>query len=333
MKSSKDYSFDNIKELFEDFARLNILVIGDLILDNYIWGDVDRISPEAPVQIISVKRRENRIGGAGNVAANLATLGCKTTIVGACGKDDGYSSLSKLFNSMKINQVINAIPNRPTTVKSRIIAQHQQLLRIDEENRSPVEKSFTMPLFEEINSRKEEFDGVILSDYAKGLLTEDFIKDIISIFKGNVPLIIDPKGYDYSKYRGATAIKPNLKEFCSAVHRPYLRNEEIEEYAMRMAESLDLEGVVITLGEDGVFVLNNKNESHLIPTKAKQVYDVSGAGDTFTAVFTAALILSNDWFLAAKSGNIASGVVISKMGTATASIDEIFNDKNSYLYS
>lgn len=333
MKSFRDYSFDNIKELFEDFARLNILVIGDLILDKYIWGDVDRISPEAPVQIISVKRRENRIGGAGNVAANLSSLGCKTTIVGTCGKDDGYATLTKLFSSMGINQIVNVIPDRPTTVKSRIIAQHQQLLRIDEENRSPIERGFILPLFEEIDSRKEEFDGVILSDYAKGLLTEDFIKDIISIFRGNVPLIIDPKGYDYSRYRGATAIKPNLKEFCTAVHKPDLKNEEIEKYAMRMAKSLDLEGVVVTLGEDGVFVLNNKGESHLIPTKAKQVYDVSGAGDTFTAVFSAALVLSNDWFLAAKSGNIASGVVISKMGTATVSIDEIFNDKNSHLCS
>lgn len=327
---SKNYSYqsEDMKKLFYNFKRLHLLVIGDLILDNYIWGTVKRISPEAPVPIISVEKKESRIGGAGNVAANLASLGSKVTIAGLCGNDKESKILSDLFDQEGIEHLITSISNRKTTVKSRVIAQHQQLIRIDEENVDPVKKEINQAILDNISSSNNNFDGVILSDYSKGLLTAEFIKEILYVFKAK-PVIIDPKGYDYNKYRGATTIKPNFKEFCTAVNHPELRKDDLEKHAKILVHNLDLGGIVVTLGKDGVFILDNKGENFVIPTKAKEVYDVSGAGDTFIAVFSAGLILSGNWFIAAKAGNLASGVAVGKLGTATVSIGEIFNNNNS----
>ncbi len=324
MLKINSYQPEDMRKLFNDLKNLHLLVIGDLILDNYIWGTVKRISPEAPVPIVSVEKKENRIGGAGNVAANLASLGGMVTIAGLCGNDEESKILSDLFDQKRVKHSITTTSNRKTTVKSRIIAQHQQLIRIDEENVDPVKKEMSQSILANVLSLKNNFDGVILSDYAKGLLTAEFIKEILNIFK-NKPVIIDPKGYDYYKYRGATTIKPNFKEFCTAVHHPELRKDNLEKHARELVHNLDLDGIVVTLGEDGVFILDNKGESFIIPTKAKEVYDVSGAGDTFIAAFSAGLILSGNWFLAAKAGNLASAVAVSKLGTATVSIEEIFN--------
>ncbi|MDD5765342.1 MAG: D-glycero-beta-D-manno-heptose-7-phosphate kinase [Candidatus Marinimicrobia bacterium] len=313
-----------MKELFQNFKNLNILVVGDLILDNYIWGSVNRISPEAPVPVVTVNRRENRIGGAGNVAANLASLNVNVTIAGVCGEDKNAEILKDLFNNGKIRPFLIQTPSRKTTTKSRVIAQRQQLLRIDEEDTEPVKKDIARKLISMISLVKENFDGVILSDYAKGLLSEEFIQEILMLF-GNKPVIIDPKGFNYRKYHGATTIKPNFREFTAAVRHPELTKDEMDDYARKLVKDLDLKGIVVTLGEEGVYILNNKSKSLRIPTKAKEVYDVSGAGDTFIASFTAGLILSGDWFVAAKAGNLASGVVVGKIGTATATIEEMFN--------
>ncbi len=324
MSKIKNYQLEDMRKLFNDFKNLHLLVVGDLILDNYIWGTVKRISPEAPVPIVIVEKKENRIGGAGNVAANLASLGGQVTIAGLCGNDEESKILSDLFDKKGIEHLINSTSNRKTTVKSRIIAQHQQLIRIDEENVNPVKKEIRQAILGNISSLKNNFDGVILSDYSKGLLTAEFIKEILDIFKAK-PVIIDPKGYDYNKYKGATAIKPNFKEFCTAVHHPELRKDDLEKHARELVHNLDLDGILVTLGEDGVFILDNKGESFVIHTKAKEVYDVSGAGDTFIAAFSAGLILSRNWFIAAKAGNLASGVAVGKLGTATVSTEEIFN--------
>lgn len=328
MLKINNYHPEDMKKLFYNFKRLHMLVVGDLILDNYIWGTVKRISPEAPVPIISVEKKESRIGGAGNVAANLASFGSKVTIAGLCGNDKESKILFDLFDKKGIEHLISSTSNRKTTVKSRIIAQHQQLIRIDEENVDPVKRETSQEILDNISSSNNNFDGVILSDYAKGLLTAEFIKEILNVFKSK-PVIIDPKGYDYYKYRGATTIKPNFKEFCTAVHHPELRKDDLEKHTPELVHNLDLDGIVVTLGEDGVFILDNKGESFIIPTKAKEVYDVSGAGDTFIAAFSAGLILSGNWFIAAKAGNLASAVSVGKLGTATVSIKEIFNNNIS----
>jgi len=325
MSPYHDISKDNLRSILQDFAKLRLLVVGDLILDHYIWGAVDRISPEAPVPIVSVAKKESRLGGAGNVAANLASLGTSATLAGICGNDSYRDTLLELCQQQKILPLITAIENRQTTVKSRIIAQHQQLVRIDEENCEPLPFSETVNILNEVRGKIAQFDGLIISDYRKGLLTEKFILELIRMFAGK-PVVVDPKGYDYQKYHGATTIKPNRYEFAHAVRHPELQDTEIEQYAKQLVKELELQGIVITLGEKGVFILDNQQESLIIPTKAREVYDVSGAGDTFIAAFTAGLILTGNWFTAAKVANLAAGVVVGKLGTATVTIDEIFNN-------
>jgi len=327
MSPYHDISKETLRTLFTDISALHILVVGDLILDNYIWGSVSRISPEAPVPVIHIQKKENRLGGAGNVAANLASLGSKVTLAGICGDDNHKNTLFELCRQKNIKPLIQEIPGRHTTVKSRVIAQHQQLLRIDEETCEPIPDSAATTLYEQVVDNSERYDGVIVSDYNKGFLTGQLTGNILKHFSGK-PLIVDPKSNDFSKYRGATTLKPNRKEFINGIRHPDLKDAEIEHYAKKLVAELDLEGLVITLGDQGVFVLDNNQNSLTVPTKAREVFDVSGAGDTFIATFLAGLIITKDWFTAAKAANLASGVVVGKIGTATVTIDEIFNSYN-----
>jgi len=308
--------------VFRNFKRLNILVAGDFILDQYIWGKVERISPEAPVPIVTVDRKENRLGGAGNVAANLAALGCPVTLAGICTDDPAGIDFQTLCRENNIPTIIENLPNRHTSCKARIIAQHQQLMRIDEETIEPVDKKVVDILLKKIAPVAGQFDAVILSDYAKGLLSDYFIHSILKLFTGR-SVMIDPKGFNYLKYRGATVIKPNFREFCAAVRHPELTPDNIVTPARRLVEELHLHGLLVTLGEQGVFVLDDKGNCQIVPTHAQEVFDVSGAGDTFMAVFTATLMITKDWTLAATAANQASGIAVSKVGTATVSLTEI----------
>lgn len=323
MSPYTDISKKELRALFMQLSSLHILVVGDLIIDNYIWGSVNRISPEAPVPVIQITKKEYRLGGAGNVAANLAGLGTRVTLAGSCGDDGFEKTIAELCQKAAIEPLLQTSAQRNTTLKSRIIAQHQQLLRIDEENCTPLVESETGALFRMISRNSDRYDGVIISDYNKGLLTLSFTSDIIRHFQRK-PLIVDPKSNDFSKYRGATALKPNRKEFANAIRQPDLTDDEIEYYGKKLVADINLNGLVITLGEQGVFVLDNQQKSMLIPTKAREVFDVSGAGDTFIATFLAGLIISNNWFTAAKAANLASGVVVGKVGTATVTPAEIF---------
>jgi len=324
-KSHPNINIDPVN-IFRQFRNLNVLVTGDLILDQYIWGKVERISPEAPVPIVAVSHKENRLGGAGNVAANLAALECPVTLAGICASDQSGADFRTLCQQKNIPTLIENLPGRHTSCKARVIAQHQQLMRIDEETIEPINKKQADILLEKIASDAQRFDVVILSDYAKGLLSEYFIHSILNLFP-NKPVIIDPKGFNYLKYRGATAIKPNFREFCTAVRHPELTIDGIEPLARRLVEELGLKGLIITLGEHGVYILDENNHSSLIQTKAREVFDVSGAGDTFIAVFTAAFSITHDWKAAAEAANLASGIAVGKVGTATVSVDEILAEQ------
>ena len=327
MSPYDDTSKEELIFLFERIASLRILVIGDLIVDNYVWGTVNRISPEAPVPVIRTQKKEARLGGAGNVAANLASLGSQVTLAGICGDDDYEDIILELCHKKKIDPVIVEISGRRSSVKSRIIAQNQQLLRIDEEDCEHISGADADTVFRQIREYDASVDGVIISDYNKDLLTPDLTADILGHFD-NIPVIVDPKSNDFSKYRGATTLKPNRKEFGNAIRHPDLNDEEIDQYARQLVDELKLQGLVITLGERGVFILDNHRNSLTVPTKAREVFDVSGAGDTFIATFLSGLILTDDWFLAAKAANLASGVVVGKIGTATVTIDEIIENYN-----
>ena len=316
-----------ISNLFKEFKKLHILVIGDLILDKYIWGEVSRISPEAPVPVIRVKNKENRLGGASNVAANLISLGAETTLAGIVGNDQDGNIFSELLDEKGIHQIIVRTAERNTIVKSRVLAQNQQLMRIDEEETGQIDRDTQEDIVNRIEKNITKFDGIIISDYMKGLLDREIIQKVLTL-AGDRKIVIDPKGHDYKKYRGATAIKPNFKEFRFALHQPDLQKDDIPEFALEMVDDLDLDGIVITMGEDGAFVLDDKKRDYRISTKVKEVYDVSGAGDTFIAAFTAGLVLTDDWHKAARAGNVASGIAVGKVGTAAVTLDEVLNNKN-----
>ena len=317
------------KNILNNFSNLNILVIGDLMLDKYIKGSVTRISPEAPVPVIKVTKKENRIGGAGNVAANLASLNCNVVLASICGDDENGKIIGNILNKNSIGSELIFSQSRPTTVKTRIIAQHQQVVRVDEEESHAYSIDLQQQLFEKIKIQSKNIDGIILSDYNKGLLTSDFIQQIIKAFP-SLPVIIDPIGHDYSKYSSATVIKPNWKEFKTATNNPELEIREIQSEAQQMIKRLKLQGIIVTLGEHGVFVLDNHGNQKQLPTVAHDVFDVSGAGDTFIATFTAGLLASDDWLKAASLANIASGIVVGKVGTAVVHNQEIL--ENLHLY-
>lgn len=304
--------------IIKRFSNLRIAVFGDFILDKYIWGECNRISPEAPVPIVKVNNVEYRLGGAGNVAANLIGVGCKADAYGIIGDDANGTLLTDLLNKTGIQSKIKIDIKRKTTSKTRLIAQKQQIVRIDEEDNIEINENSSQQIINDIENNIQFYDALIISDYGKGVVTADITPIIIEIFKNhNKIIIVDPKGNTFTKYSNATTIKPNFNEFKKAINEPDLKLEtsELEKYGHKFKESLNISGVVITLGENGVFIQNEEGEFKIIPTYAKEVFDVSGAGDTFTALFTASLCVKNDWFLAGKIANYASGIVVSKVGT------------------
>ena len=321
------YNNQGLRQILDKFPSINILVIGDIMLDKYIQGAVNRISPEAPVPVVKVKNIEYRIGGAGNVAANLRSLNCNVTLASICGQDTYGRKIETNLNKQNINTSILFDSNRPTSVKTRIIAQHQQVVRVDEEDNSDFSLGKQKQLLEIILNNNIKYDGVILSDYAKGLLSSDFIKLIQTGYSG-LPILIDPKGYDYSKYSFASMIKPNWSEFKTAINQPSLQISDIDVHARKITRELGLQGLIVTLGENGVFVLDESGKSQILPTLARDVFDVSGAGDTFIATFSAGLLCSGNWQKAAKLANIASGIVVGKVGTAVVKQDEILASLN-----
>lgn len=322
------FSDSDFRKLISNFNRINILVIGDIMLDKYIQGSVSRISPEAPVPVVKVEKTEYRIGGAGNVAANLTSLGCNVTLASFCGNDKNGRQIEELLIDKDITPRLLFSDSRPTTVKTRIMAKHQQIVRVDKEETSPVKQKIQTDLLNQVN--KTQYDGIILSDYKKGLITGDYILKIEEAFP-NIPIIVDPKGHDYSKYRSATVIKPNWNEFKTAINKPDLELDNIDKHAMQMIKNFHLEGLIITLGENGVYVLEKSGKSNIFPTLARDVFDVSGAGDTFIAAFSAAFLSSKNWQMASYLANITSGIVVGKLGTAVVTSQEILDNLHLYI--
>ena len=304
-------------------SKSNILVFGDVMLDRYISGSVDRVSPEAPVPVLKPIKEEIRLGGAANVALNLSSLGSKVSLIGISGKD---SSSAQIFNLLKENKIKNGIikSNLPTITKLRLLSSKQQLLRVDSE------EEFTK---EDWNSAKKRFDKsialnsnnlLIISDYGKGTL-QDIPGLIKKAKKFKKIVLVDPKGDNFSKYKGADVITPNFSEFIGEVGA--VKSErEITSKAISLIKSLKLGALLVTRGSEGM-TLFNKEKGKVVrsdfPTQAQEVFDVSGAGDTVIASVAAALSTGLDMTSAVKLANVAAGIVVGKSGTATASIEEI----------
>jgi len=301
-----------------------ILVIGDIIVDEFIWGDVTRISPEAPVPVVSVNEIDRRLGGSANVVRNLHALNTSSAMFGIVGDDEpGQWVKHRLAELDSDNRgVITKTNNRPTAIKTRIIARHQQVVRYDREWTQAAQPESHQYLFASVEELLPQATAVILSDYGKGVLTPDFIRQLIDQLQGGI-IAVDPKPEHTDAYRGATVITPNLSEAAAMVGKQAINtDEQAEAIARQLHDQLDLQYVLLTRSERGMTLFDGE-VSHHIPTAARDVFDVTGAGDTVIAVFTACLARGDDALSAARTANRAAGVVVGKVGTATANWSEI----------
>jgi len=314
----------DIKKIFEKFKNCTILVIGDLMIDEYIIGEANRISPEAPVPIVEVENKFLRLGGSANVISNIASLGGNVIPCGIVGQDgDGLFIKSELKKLVKLIIVVTDC-DRPTTKKTRIFADNQQMLRVDNESKDNVSNVDKIHIFGEIEKWKDEYCAIIISDYQKGLLDYEFTQKIINFSRNNGKLVfVDPKG-SYEKYKGANFITPNLKELSTATGLDIKTDDQIYNAGMRLYSYLDIDGLIVTRGKDGISIIRNDGRKMItLPTMAKEVYDVSGCGDTVIATFALSYLSGLSMEQSAKISNLAAGVVVGKVGTATATSDEI----------
>jgi rfaE bifunctional protein kinase chain/domain len=300
------------------FAKTNLLVVGDVMLDRYWFGDSDRISPEAPVPVVQVSKVDERLGGAANVARNVAALGANTTILGVVGEDEAGNRIGELLRQSGVNSQLEVDPQVPTTVKLRVIARQQQLIRLDfEETPSQTALEQKLARFEKALGTA---DVLVLSDYGKGALSQ--VAAMIEYARAhNKVILVDPKGEDYEKYRGATVITPNRSELRQVVGR-WADEDDLTRRAQDLRCSLGIDALLLTRSEEGMSLFTDQGVSH-VRAQAREVFDVSGAGDTVIA--TLAVALAAQWPLdrAMALANRAGGIVVGKLGTATVTSEEL----------
>jgi len=326
----------NYKDLFDKFNGLRILVIGDVMLDAYVMGKVNRISPEAPVPIVSLENEDARIGGAGNVALNLLALGSKPIICGLIGEDSSGDKLLNLFekNGISTDGIVKSIA-RKTTVKTRVISNKQHLLRIDSESTFPLLESEEIKLNNTIqNIINQGIDGIIFEDYNKGVLTDSVIQNTIKIAKEkDIPTAVDPKKENFLSYKGVSLFKPNLKELKEGLNLnfDFNTNKELFEKGIELLEEkLHNEISFVTLSENGVFI-KNQTEKYYVPAHMRSISDVSGAGDTVIAVATLCLISGASTKQIAEISNLAGGLVCEKSGVVSISKNELLKEVSELL--
>jgi D-glycero-beta-D-manno-heptose-7-phosphate kinase len=307
----------DFNRLFEDFNRLKVLIVGDVMIDAYILGKVERISPEAPVPVVSVTGKEHRLGGAANVALNIKSLGAAPFICSVIGEDEGGFEIKKLFAEAGINHSgLVASAHRPTTVKTRVIGNNAQMLRIDEEITTPVSTDESNQLVAAIENLLPQMDVVIFEDYDKGVLTAENIERIITLANShNIPTIVDPKKVNFAHYKKATLFKPNLKEIKEGLKTDDNLKDlaKLKEAMAQLKTLLDNPMVMVTLSELGVMITNHTEYTH-IPAHLRNIADVSGAGDTVVSVAALCLALGCDMKVTAFLSNIAGGLVCEKVG-------------------
>jgi len=304
--------------------KINVLVIGDMMIDHYIYGNCNRISPEAPVQVVEVQKEEYTLGGAGNVLKNLIAFDCKVSVISITGTDEHGQMVLEQLNSCGVSTTgILQDPSRCTTVKSRVLASNHHLIRLDRENLSNITADLEKELLKTLQNEIDQFDIVLVSDYNKGLLTPAFLKEIFCICKEKgIKTLVDPKGTDFSKYKGVNVIKPNKKEAALATGIAIKDRESLQEACAVLKELTGCDQVIITLSEEGI-AYYTENKLSLIPTKALGVIDVTGAGDTVLAALGVSLASKKSLQEACEFANHAAAIVVSKVGSAVASFEEI----------
>lgn len=311
--------------LANNIKKCRVLVVGDVMLDRYYYGEVKRISPEAPVPVTRVIHEKETLGGAANVVHNLALLGCQVSLAGVTGDDDNRRRLTKLLAGVGVDDGGLICGARPTTAKLRVIGGHQQMLRLDFEDTRPIAPTTAKLLRRYIQQTVEAgVDCIVISDYAKGLCTPSLCQYLIRTGnEAGVPVVVDPKGANWTKYSEAFLITPNLKELGEAIHKPVANSDKAVKLAAdKVRRRLRLNGLMVTRSEKGLSLIDERMEIH-IPARAQEVFDVSGAGDTVIAVMSAALAGRMNLSDAAQLANLAAGVVVAKLGTYAISREEL----------
>ncbi|MDQ7047907.1 MAG: D-glycero-beta-D-manno-heptose-7-phosphate kinase [Sulfurovum sp.] len=302
--------------------KSKILVIGDLMIDHYLWGSVNRISPEAPVQIVDIDKESSLLGGAGNVVNNLHSLGCEVSVLSVIGEDEVGNELENMLEAIGTNAYLLRQPGRKTSKKSRIIASHSQVVRYDKESKENILSQSAEALYVKFMSICVGHDIILLSDYGKGVLTKELTQQIIEYANTQkIRVLVDPKGNDYSKYAGAYLLTPNKKEAIEASGIDICDDVSLIKALKKLKKIANLTVSLITLSEDGIAVFEDKLV--MKPTVAREVYDVTGAGDTVLASLAYALAQGKTLLFALEFANLAAGVVVGKLGSATATLDEI----------
>lgn len=317
------------EDLVASFRSANIIVVGDIMLDRYIWGAVDRVSPEAPVPVVRRLRTTECPGGAANIAANLSALGAHVSVAGVVGQDESGSGcrLALIEQGVDTTLIIED-GERTTTVKTRIIAQKQQMLRIDEETTFSIGGAVAERILQSVGERIPRSDGLILSDYAKGVLTPSMTTQIIALAnEANVPVFVDPKGRDHSRYAGATVIKPNLRELAALTECSTGCYEEAVDASIRLFELLrSTTTVLTTVGADGMILVTPGEAPSHIAAREAEVYDVTGAGDTALAAFVLAWLAGVSAHRAAEVANAAASIVIGRIGTSVVTNEALLSE-------
>lgn len=302
----------------EQLAQLRILVVGDVMLDRYWFGEVNRISPEAPVPVVKVARKEDRLGGAANVARNCVALGAQASLIGFVGEDEAGEAIQTLCTEVGIQPHLCIDSDLPTVLKLRILGRQQQLLRVDFE--TPPSPAQIQKLYESFTSLVAEHDVVVLSDYAKGALAQ--VQQLIQLAKAaKVPVLVDPKGDDYTRYTGASSITPNRAEMKQAVGK-WDSEEQLTHLAQDLRQQLDLEALLITRSEQGMTIYTDQGRAHA-GAQAQEVFDVSGAGDTVLATLAVSRAAGLSWAEAMHWANKAGSIVVGKLGTSTVTAEEL----------
>lgn len=312
MKSETDYL-----KIIESFSDVSVLVVGDVMLDRYWWGSVERISPEAPVPVVHINKTSMAVGGAANVAANIVGLGAKVYLVAAVGEDIEGAQLPELLNESGLSaENLIKISGRPTTLKTRVIAHNQHVVRIDHETTENLSATEEERVWRKIEVNIEKVNVIILSDYAKGFLSEKLISRLITTAACDGKIIMaDPKGKDYSKYRGASIITPNKKEAAEASGLEEKDSKIVEKAGNKLLKELNLKSLLVTQGEDGMTLFETGKSPKHFSSQARHVYDVTGAGDTVIATLAVAAGTGVELERAAEIANTAAGYVVEEVGT------------------
>jgi len=322
----RGFEIKRLKDLFDNFNGQRIAVVGDLMLDKYIWGSVSRISPEAPVPVLEVESESARLGGAANVANNIKSLGAEPILFGIVGDDEAGERISHIVAEMQMTREgIIKVDDRPTTVKTRVIAHNQHVVRMDHEVRRDIDRKIADHILEVMRSLRKDIDAIILEDYNKGILTGELLSEVIRFAKENDKIVsVDPKQNNFFEYKHVTVFKPNRKEAENALRVTIASDEQAVTASKELMNRLDCKSILLTRGEKGMTLFSKDGSYAHFPTKAREVADVSGAGDTVISTFTVALISGATISEAVAIANHAGGIVCSEVGIVPVDKEKLF---------